>query len=92
MNDAKTVMVTGSAGYIGSHACLQLLEAGYRMVGMDNDSRGNRGATEVMRQFDGFSFVKVNIRDVLELVNIFKQHGVDDAWHWSSSNPDGFCD
>ena len=36
MNDARTVLVTGGAGYIGSHTCVTLLEAGVRVVVIDN--------------------------------------------------------
>jgi len=43
MNPA-CVLVTGGAGYIGSHACKALARAGYRPVVYDNLSRGHRGA------------------------------------------------
>jgi len=78
------ILVTGSAGFIGSHACLQLFEAGYRVVGVDNYSRGNREATEVLRQFDGFTFVKANIRDVHKLVNTFKKHDIEAVMHFAA--------
>lgn len=78
------ILVTGSAGYIGSHACLQLLENGHRVVGIDNYSRGNQGTTEVLSQFDAFTFVKANIRDVHKLVNTFKKHHVDAVMHFAA--------
>ena len=40
----ETVLVTGGAGYIGSHVARQLTEAGYRVVVIDNLSRGFREA------------------------------------------------
>ena len=36
----KTVLVTGAAGFLGSHLCDTLLEEGYRVVGVDNLFRG----------------------------------------------------
>ena len=43
------VLVTGSAGYIGSHACLRLVEAGCKVVGFDDLSRGHRGAVKALQ-------------------------------------------
>jgi UDP-glucose 4-epimerase len=63
---------------------LKLLEKGHRVVGIDNYSRGNRGATEILRQFDGFTFVKANIRDVHKLVNTFKKHDIEALLHFAA--------
>ena len=43
MTDRPTVLVTGGAGYIGSHACRALTAAGYQPVVYDNLSTGHRG-------------------------------------------------
>ena len=40
--------IQGAAGFIGSHAVLRLLEEGYAVTGVDNFSRGNRGAIDVL--------------------------------------------
>jgi len=34
--NAKTILVTGGAGYIGSHACVELLQAGFKVIVVDN--------------------------------------------------------
>jgi len=44
------VLVTGGAGYIGSHATLRLLSDKYRVTIVDNLSRGNMGAVRVLQQ------------------------------------------
>ena len=44
------ILVTGGAGFIGSHATLRLLEDGYAVTIVDNYSRGNRGAIEALRK------------------------------------------
>jgi UDP-glucose 4-epimerase len=84
MNDAETVLVTGSAGYIGSHACLQLLENGHRVVGIDNYSRGNRWATAVLNQFSTFTFVETDIRDIHKLANTFKEYDIEAVMHFAA--------
>ena len=43
---SKRILVTGGAGYIGSNTTLQLLDAGYDVVVVDNLSRGNRSAVD----------------------------------------------
>ena len=47
------VLVTGGAGYIGSHASLRLLEDGHEVVSIDNVSRGHAQAESVLRQIGG---------------------------------------
>ncbi len=52
----NTILVTGGAGYIGSHTCRQLIDAGYRVVVLDNFYSGHRWAvpkeaTLVMRRW-----------------------------------------
>jgi UDP-glucose 4-epimerase len=53
----QTILVTGGAGYVGSHACVELLTAGYRVVVLDNPAtaRGCAGpGQEDHRQAAGF--------------------------------------
>ena len=84
MSGSSTILVTGSAGYIGSHACLQLLESGCRVVGVDNYSRGNRGATAVLRTYDAFSFIETDIHDTQMLIDIFRTHEIDAVMHFAA--------
>ena len=42
----STILVTGGAGYIGSHTCKALAKAGYVPIAYDNLSRGNRNAVQ----------------------------------------------
>ena len=48
-----TVLVTGGAGYIGSHTCLELLESGYQVVVIDNLSNSNKISLERVQQNTG---------------------------------------
>lgn len=69
----KTVLVTGGAGYIGSHACVELLNAGYHVVVVDNLSNSNRESLNRVQQITGKSltFYEVDIRDKQPLTDIF---------------------
>ena len=78
------VLVTGSAGYIGSHTCIKLLEEGHQVVGLDNYSRGNPGATIALERFPGFSFVQVDIRDQYKLVHVLKDHEIEAVMHFAA--------
>ncbi len=60
----KTILVTGSAGFIGSHLCDRLLEAGARrVIGLDNLVAGSRVNMEGALQQSAFEFVQGDVRD-----------------------------
>jgi len=71
--DAKTaaVLVAGGAGYIGSHAVLALLDAGHRVVVIDNLSTGNRWAVDPRAAFfEGGIENESLVRSIMELHNV----------------------
>ena len=59
------VLVTGGAGYIGSHTCLELLECGYGVVVIDNLCNSNSKSLERVRELTGKSlkFYEGDVRD-----------------------------
>lgn len=63
----QTILVTGGAGYIGSHICLKLRERGYDLVVMDNLSNGHRDAIA-----SEISFVHGDVCDPAALDALFK--------------------
>jgi len=84
---AKHVLVTGGAGYIGSHATLKLLEDGHSVTIVDNLSRGNMGAVEVLRALaprKRLRFVKADlgVRDQVE--KVFAQSNFDYVIHFAA--------
>lgn len=79
----KTVLVTGGAGYIGSHICVELLEAGYQVVVADNLSNSVKTALDRVERIAGktVSFYQIDICDKAALTEVFEQHSIDAVIH-----------
>jgi len=60
---ASRVLVTGGAGFIGSHVCERYLDLGARVVALDNLSTGSEANIAHLRGRDGFTFVPGSVRD-----------------------------
>ena len=75
------VMVTGGAGYIGSHTCVELLNAGHQVVIVDNLCNSKEESLKRVKQITGktMSFYKVDLLDREALDQVFKTEGPIDA-------------
>ncbi|MBX2825277.1 MAG: UDP-glucose 4-epimerase GalE [Gammaproteobacteria bacterium] len=78
MADAKTIMVTGGAGYIGSHMTKLLDAAGHKVIIYDNLSRGNRHSALYGELVVG------DIHDSSTLSHVFATHKVDAVMHFAA--------
>lgn len=80
-----TVLVTGGAGYIGSHTCVELMEAGKDVVIIDNLANSNEEAVRRVEAITGQSihFYKVDIRDYVGMDKVFKKHDIDSVIHFA---------
>src|SRR5574344_1381034 len=80
-----TILVTGGAGYIGSHTCLQLLEQGDNVIVVDNLSNSSvESLIRVQRLANrSLTFIQGDIRDAECLAQIFKQHAIDAVIHFA---------
>ncbi len=76
--DARTVLVTGGAGYIGSHAAKALSRAGYRVVVYDNLAAGHREAVKFGALVEG------DITDVEAVRRALREHGVFAVMHFAA--------
>nr|WP_194362613.1 UDP-glucose 4-epimerase GalE [Neptunicella marina] len=79
------VLITGGAGYIGSHTLLQLLEDNYQAVVLDNLSNSSEESLKRVKQLSGksFEFIKGDICDKPLLEQIFNQHKIDAVIHFA---------
>ncbi|BBN18585.1 UDP-glucose 4-epimerase [Marchantia polymorpha subsp. ruderalis] len=83
----KHVLVTGGAGYIGSHAALRLLEEGLNVTVLDDLSRGNLGAIKVLEELarpGQFQFIKADLTDLEELHEVFAMNDFDVVMHFAA--------
>ncbi|WP_196137722.1 UDP-glucose 4-epimerase GalE [Aliikangiella sp. G2MR2-5] len=81
----STVLVTGGAGFIGSHTTLLLLEAGFEVVVVDNLSNSSIESLHRVEALTGKSitFYQTDIRDKAGLTEIFAKHKVDSVIHFA---------
>jgi UDP-glucose 4-epimerase len=81
----QTVLVTGGAGYIGSHACVELLQSGYRVVVVDNLANSKPESLSRVQQITGESlrFYQADIRDKQALTDIFSKEPVSTVIHFA---------
>lgn len=80
------VLVTGGAGYIGSHTCVELLEAGHDVVVLDNYSNSKPVALDRVEEIAGRSLLaryEADIRDRPRLQEVFAAHPVDAVIHFA---------
>ena len=84
-----TVLVTGGAGYIGSHVTLALLDRGDKVVVLDDLSTGNRAQVD-----DRASFIEGDIADGGLVQRVIAEHDVDAVLHFAGSIvvPDSVAD
>ncbi len=79
------ILITGGAGYIGSHTCLQLLASGYQIVVVDNLSNSSEESIIRVKKISGkeFPFIHADIRDKQALRAVFHQHKITAVIHFA---------
>jgi UDP-glucose 4-epimerase len=80
------ILVTGGAGYIGSHTCIELLNAGHEVVVVDNLSNSKEEAVRRIQEIAGrpLAFYKVDLLDKPALDGVLDEHAVDAAIHFAA--------
>ncbi len=79
------ILVTGGAGYIGSHTCVELLNAGYEVVIVDDFSNSKPEVLERIREITGknFVFYELDVADAAALRKVFEQNLPDAVIHFA---------
>ena len=83
--NAEKFVVTGCAGYIGSHMSLELLEQGHTVIGVDNLSRGSNKALDFLETYDTFTFYNMDLGDSTALRYLFYSNtNIDTVIHFAA--------
>ena len=79
------ILVTGGAGYIGSHTCVELLRAGHDVVIVDDLSNSNREAVSRIEELGGRAprFYAASILDAAALETVFSENAIDAVIHFA---------
>lgn len=80
-----TIIVTGGAGFIGSHTCVELLESGYNIIIMDNFSNSKPEALNRIKKITNkdFLFYNTDMNDFNGVCNIFEENEIDAVIHFA---------
>ena len=81
----KRILVTGGAGFIGSHTCVELLEAGHDLVVVDNLDNSCEESLRRVRELTGrkLEFNRVDLTDAEDLEGVFARHEFDAVIHFA---------
>ncbi len=80
-----SILVTGGAGFIGSHTCVELLEQGYEVVVVDNLCNSSKEALARVKQITGkeVTFYQVDLLDQMALRGVFEREKIDSVIHFA---------
>ena len=79
------ILITGGAGYIGTHTCIELLNAGEDIVVIDNFSNSKPRAVELVKEITGreFPFYEIDVLDENALDKVFNENKIDSVIHFA---------
>ena len=80
-----SILVTGGAGYIGSHTAVELLDAGENIIILDNFSNSSPEVLDKIKQITkkDFKFYKVDLLDENALDKVFEENNIDEVIHFA---------
>lgn len=80
-----SILITGGAGYIGSHTCIELLNADYEIIVLDNLSNSKEDSLDRIREITSknFKFYQTDLLNKPELQNIFAENNIEAVIHFA---------
>ena len=75
------VLVTGGAGFIGSHLCKRLVKDGHQVVAVDNLSNGRLENLKGLEESPLFTFYEFDVNNIIRLKNVFEKNHFDMVFH-----------
>jgi len=82
----KVALVTGSAGFIGSHLADKLLSAGYSVVGVDNFSLGTYNNIKHLEKDSNFTQIELDLVDKAKLKDVFSNFNINIVFHFAANS------
>ena len=80
----NSILVTGGAGYIGSHCVLMLMEKGYDVIVFDNLSTGHLETIERLKEIGNIEFIQGDLTNFEEINNVFKNNKFAAVMHFAA--------
>lgn len=79
------ILLTGGAGFIGSHTCIELIEAGHEVVIADDLSNSKPAVLERLKELTGkdITFYQIDVADKEKLENVFEKENLDAVIHFA---------
>lgn len=78
------ILITGAAGYIGSHTALNFIKNGYDIVIFDNLENGHIETIEALKKVGNIDFVKGDLRNIEDIDKLFESYKIDAVIHFAA--------
>src|SRR3954466_8306374 len=82
----STCLITGAAGFVGSHLADRLLERGVHVVGVDNMLLGQRSHLAKALHHPNFSFIEADVNDYEKCHAALSAHAIQTVWHLAANS------
>ena len=83
--DGSTFLVTGGAGFIGSHICKRIVADGHQVVAIDNLSNGSLESLKELEGNPNFIFYEFDVNNTIKLRRVFDKHPFDMVFHLAAN-------
>ena len=80
----KIFLVTGGAGFIGSHLCEKLINLGHKVICFDNLSTGNLKNLVAIKEKSNFIFIKGDANQIRDISQVFKEYKLNGVFHYAA--------